>query len=1142
MRELLVQQKTFAAGLFCFIPASESLQHDSMQNLVSRSFLLSLWWKELTCLGVLVCLALLVTARQGNAKREIRAISWGDGRGPWWAGLAFWQRLVFPAAAVAAVMIVAWLGRDAFQKPTAEQLLAQAYTEHRTLEVRIPGAKFAPMRVGRGVSSGAGSSLDKPAALLQAEALIGEHLKKSPDDPAWLQAKARADLLDGNYESAIQSLHRALESQTTTEKQTAETQPDSPALLSDLASAYFQRAESANRPMDYGNAIETLGKALTKSPDDPVALFNRALACERMFLYTQAVDDWEHYLRVDRSGPWADDARTRLAALREKLKKHAERLAEPLLTPKQIAEAGPNDAAVREKIDARIEDYLNVAVVDWLPKAYPVAAAATDSRGDSRSALKMLAEIAGDKHGDRWLADLMSTSFQTSFSPAVANLAEALKANDTGDNVAARHNAAEAERLFGTQNSAGALRARVEYMFAAHDAEEGDSCIHAARGVEQRMDAVSYPWLRTQFHLEQGTCSWLTGNLGEARRWYEQAAQSARASGYSAIYLRTQDHLSGLNTESGKVDESSAIIAPALARFWSGHDPAMRGYNLYYDVYEASRLTKRPHLQMAAWRDGLVLSDSFRDSVLRAMAHSAMADAAVAADVPSVAEKEFAKAAELFAVAPQIRSTRIARVEAETRLAEVEASSGRAEEAVSRLQGFVPEAGQLSDAFLEILFYTTLGDAESRLGDRKQAESAMHSAIVLAEQQQHSLPDDKSRMQWQEHTSTAYRVLTQIRMREGNERGALEAWEWHLGAAQRAGNSVNSAFPATAQSLTEPNEVGTQLPLLRNETVVSYAILPQGLATWVYDDRGIFSRWSEGNTSDLEARAQHLRSLCSDPRSDISTIRLEARALYNALVAPIEQRLSQGRVLIVELDKPLAGIPFDTLIDRHGRYLGERGPIVSSMGIYYRRNARASVPVSTDSTALVVAVPASSAASGPPMTFLTNVTSEAETVAHNFSSVQLLSAREATARAVVSRLPYVTVFHFAGHALSSQRRSGLLVSDSLLSAESLQRTSFGKMQLAVLSGCDTEGGSASGAYDYESLVRVFLRAGVPNVVASRWDVDSLATQQFMSLFYRALLHGNTAAESIRQAQSDLRSRPGMNHPYYWSAFHAFGTN
>jgi hypothetical protein len=63
MRELLVQQWLLAAVLLCFMPASESRQHDSMQDLVSQSFLFALWWKELACFGVLVSLALLVAVR-----------------------------------------------------------------------------------------------------------------------------------------------------------------------------------------------------------------------------------------------------------------------------------------------------------------------------------------------------------------------------------------------------------------------------------------------------------------------------------------------------------------------------------------------------------------------------------------------------------------------------------------------------------------------------------------------------------------------------------------------------------------------------------------------------------------------------------------------------------------------------------------------------------------------------------------------------------------------------------------------------------------------------------------------------------------------------------------------------------------------
>jgi len=1075
-------------------------------------------------------LASLSSARpewQKNMGATLRGSAEGRQYEPsWWRGIFAWPSPAYAFAGFAAVALVAWIGVRTLRPPSAERLLAQAYTEHRTLEVRIPGAKFAPMQVERSAS---GSNFDKPPSLLKAEDLIGENLRKNPNDPAWLQARARADLLDGNYESAIKSLHRALEAQ-----------PDSPDLLTDMGSAYFMRAESADRAIDYGNAIESLGKALAKSPDDPVALFNRALACERMFLYTQAVDDWEHYLRIDPQGEWSDDARRRLTALKKKLQEHEKSQSEPLLSPAEIAAAGANDASVQERIDGRIEEYLYVAVAEWLPKAYPVRARDGVEAGDFRVALRVVADITAQKHGDRWLGDVLGTAGSYDSVAAAVELSGALKANDAGDNISARQHASSAERLFASAgDDAGALRSHVEYLFASHDAQEGNECIRAAQGLDQRLATRPYAWLKTQFHIEQGTCYWLVGNLGEAKDSYEMAEHNAEASGYQVIFLRTQDHLSALDTETGDFSAGATKTQLALARFWSGHYPAMRGYNLYFNAYEGSRLTDRPHLQVAVWRDGLALSESFSDNVLRAMAHSAMADAAVAAGAFALAEREFARTGELFAASPQIKSIQIARVEAETRLAAVEASQGRAQEAALRLRRFAPEVSSLSDAFLRILFYATMGDAESRLGNDKEAESYLHTAVMLAELQLRSLNSDKARIDWEMRTSNAYRDFVQLRLRQGDVQNALEIWELYRGAAPRAGKAKYYG-PLTRTSSPEPHEVTTRLPSLTNETVVSYAFLPQGLAVWVYDNRGVFAHWIEEEHGDIEARAERFRRLCSDPNSDLLVLHQNARALYDLLIAPIEERLSPGRVLAIELDDRLAGLPFDALIDQQGRYLSERIPIVLSLGIYYPRDAGAFAPITKDSLALVATVSSSSVKDDASFLPLPDADSEGEMVAHEFRSTQLLSEQDATAAAVVSRLPGAMVFHFAGHAFNSQRQSGLLLSDALLTAPSLQKVALSRLRLAVFSACDTQGGSTGTAYDADSLVRVFLSAGVPDVVASRWSVDSVATRRFMDLFYRALLKGNIPAEAIHQAQSGLRSLPGTVHPYYWSAFSAFG--
>ena len=241
---------------------------------------------------------------------------------PSWHGKRFsWKLPALATAAIALTVIAISVGTRLLHETSVDQLLATAYTERRTLEVRIPGAQaFTPARRTR---SHPIPTLKNLRPLLKAEALISEKLQKNPNDPTWLEARARADLLDGNYDSAVKTLLRARSSFL----------PIPPPLLTDLGSAYYMRGQSADRALDYGNAIEALGEALAKSPNDPIALFNRALACEQLFLYSQAVADWEHYLREDPDGEWAQEAREHLDTLKQKIEKRQQPHAGSLLPP-----------------------------------------------------------------------------------------------------------------------------------------------------------------------------------------------------------------------------------------------------------------------------------------------------------------------------------------------------------------------------------------------------------------------------------------------------------------------------------------------------------------------------------------------------------------------------------------------------------------------------------------------------------------------------------------------------------------------------------------------------------------------------------------------------------------------------------------
>lgn len=95
-----------------------------------------------------------------------------------------------------------------------------------------------------------------------------------------------------------------------------------------------------------------------------------------------------------------------------------------------------------------------------------------------------------------------------------------------------------------------------------------------------------------------------------------------------------------------------------------------------------------------------------------------------------------------------------------------------------------------------------------------------------------------------------------------------------------------------------------------------------------------------------------------------------------------------------------------------------------------------------------------------------------------------------------------------------------------------------RLKLAVFSACGTA--KTSELSDSDSLVTAFLRAGANNVVASRWNVDSMATADFVDLFYGSLLSGTSTAGALQNAAAAFRTMPERAHPYYWAAFAAFG--
>jgi CHAT domain-containing protein len=152
------------------------------------------------------------------------------------------------------------------------------------------------------------------------------------------------------------------------------------------------------------------------------------------------------------------------------------------------------------------------------------------------------------------------------------------------------------------------------------------------------------------------------------------------------------------------------------------------------------------------------------------------------------------------------------------------------------------------------------------------------------------------------------------------------------------------------------------------------------------------------------------------------------------------------------------------------------------------------------------------------------------------------------ARALGSELQQYQIVHFATHGLIDSRDpdlSGLVLSlvdqngrpqDGFLRSQDIYKLRLAA-DLVVLSACRTALGEEIHGEGLNSLVRGFMYAGAPRVVASLWDVRDDATAELMERFYAGIIRdGLTPAAALRAAQIWMSQRPRWSAPYYWAGF------
>ncbi len=685
------------------------------------------------------------------------------------------------------------------------------------------------------------------------------------------------------------------------------------------------------------------------------------------------------------------------------------------------------------------------------------------------------------------------------------------------------------------------LRAQFEKIYAEHATRRSEACRQQATTALTESEKYSYSWLQIRLELEDSICSGIMNDLGTQEKMAQRAMGRAQTQhGYGELYLRSLYFAADEKMVVGDRPSAWRLSITGLQRYWSGQYPRIQAYNLYGGLAFDAGSHEQFNIQVALWREAIAEFGSDANLLRRATAHELLARAANGAQQPRLAEKHYAEAARLYMLAPQTDASRWNAIESQIRNAQLESHQGQLDNALGSLISVQDQIRSLSNNYLVQMFYSVLGELQLRRHREADAERALQPALALAEQNLASLKSEAERFTWKNDATPVYLALTEAKLVQGFPQESLEVYESYLGASQRAGSGRRP-----------PSGLVSHLPLLSGETVLVYAALPDGLAIWVCDDRGLHADWIAKPTDELQELAARFYDLASDPKSDLNALRRDGRSLYAALIRPVEERLAPGRTLVIEADGWMTRVPFEALVDAGNHYLIERWPVVHSLGQDSEARLRNASDrtndengrISAGTPALIVASAASSQREGLPP--LIGVDAEADTVAKGFQSPRVLRGTEATLRAVQENLPSAAVFHFAGHSFVTPERSGLLLENaghqtknpSLLDAAVVRKLNVRTMQLAVLSACSTEAGAGS-AGGLNSVTEALLRAGVPHVVASRWEV--VETRGFIDDFYRSALSGQLVSESIRTASRNMLADPRTAHPYYWSTFAAYG--
>ncbi len=954
-----------------------------------------------------------------------------------------------------------------------------------------------------------------------------------------------AQTLGGRIESGVETLTRAVAAD-----------PESPELLNDLGAALLARAESSDRldgdddavPVheqhdeDLPAALEAIDKALEKSPQLPEALFNRALALERLFLRASARKAWQEYLAIDASSPWTHEARERLAAIAVPVIPDPVRIRAEVAA---VATSGDRAAlaaiVLKQRHLARRtvqEDLLPGWGDNWLSDndveagrklaAAQAIAAEWEAQTSDTTLLAAVAEIERAPPRER-----------EKLARAHQSLGVAARAFTVFDLSAVRTAADQALRELGPGSPAAAW-ARVHrlacvFYLLGDVPSEADALL--GRAGDDRTSRGAALWIRGLWRTKRGDFSSGLADYRGALAAFERLEERE-----PAVWLR---HLIGETY--GYLGASGLCWQHRRAA--TRHVDALTDRRQPFSIFLASAMLalaeERPRVAADFLDEALAMPSSMEpyEAVQAFLWRSRIR---IAMGEPQAANDDFVRAATWFPKLGQFDATWFG-PELHLLRGLLATDPPHAIAALSRAVAGFRKSGQ---QFRLPGVLLARAQAQQRAGRYDAAEEDLRQAAVLHQHQQGA---GYPQLLWAAPLDQPERVFDErvkLALRGGRAAEAFAVAEAARARVFLAGGNT-LAPPAFAKRPAEPLRlVDVSARLEADSTMLFFAVLQDRVVQWRVERR-------RSSVAVLPISPTELTRLGTAFEADLEAglwtgaTRELAMRLYAALIAPA--RLGSGPLIVIP-DGKLHGLPFAALVDpATKRFLVEDRPVtvaLSATAYVAARERLRALGQTPPVDAFIVGDPRVSPALFPGLHPLPGAWAEARAVAALYPRRVLLLRGAATRPALIGALGKHQVVHFAGHAVinrTNPERSSLPLADdgnaggSLLFGTDIAGLDLGETRAVVLSGCDTAGGKVLDGEGPLSLARAFLAAGVPSVVASLWPIPDPPTA-LMTAFHQRLRSGEAPAAALRSAQlTMLRSSPtGQRSPAVWASLQAFG--